>query len=186
MALSVGAVPPASYVQGDTVTWRLSSSSVTSAEATLKVRFSSPIHTAEVTATADGDGWIVALTPEQSEGLGAGVVKWSARAIYTVGGAVQTIAAGSITAVPLLPIGGGSGTQSHAGRMVALLEGQLEKLAADALEQYSIGERSATRRKMAEVRAELANAKRALAMEQNGGRLPSVRIVHPRLRGILK
>jgi hypothetical protein len=119
--------------------------------------------------------------------LGAGVVQWVARAIYTVGGAVQTIASGTTTAIALQAIGGGTGTSTHAGRMVAALEAQLEKIASDPLTEYSIGERTAKRRSMTEeLLPALADARRRLLMEQNGGRLPSVRIVHPRLRGILK
>lgn len=178
MPPEVGAAPPASIMQGDTLRWRFTSRDATPATASLAVRVSSPAATVEVAGVSDGDGWLVTLSADQTRRLGAGVLKWLARATYS-GGIVQTLDAGTLTAVALPELGTGASTLSHAARMVALLEAQLEKLAADALEQYSIGERSATRRKMAEVEASLARARRALAMEQAGGRLPAV-VMRPR------
>jgi hypothetical protein len=182
MPLEVRSTPPASIIQGDTLTWRLTSRDASPSEASLRVRVSSASHTLEVTGTTDGDGWLIAVTPEQTTRLGCGLLKWLARAVYT-SGAVQTIDAGTITAVPLTALGTGASTESHAARLVALLEAQLERLAADSLAEYSLGERTAKRRALAEVEASLAKARRQLAMEQNGGRLPRVQIVNRPLAG---
>ena len=184
MPLQVGSTPPASIMQGDTLSWRAAYADAQPSEVTaLRVRVSSSTHTVEVTAVADGPDWLITVPAADTQRLGAGLLKWLARATYT-SGAVQTVAAGQLTAVSVSALGTGANTASHAARMVALLEAQLEKLAADSLEQYSVGERSATRRKMEEVERSLTKARRHLAMEQNGGRLPSVVMRFPPLVGI--
>ena len=175
MPLEIASNPPASIIQGDTLQWRLTSRDASPSDAGLRVRISSAFHTLEVIGVAESDGWLVTVTADQTKRLGDGLLRWMARATFAAG-VVRTIDAGMLTAVALAELGTGSSTQSHAARMVALLEAQLEKLASDSLDQYSVGERSATRRKMAEVDAALNAARRRLAMEQHGGRLPRVSI----------
>jgi hypothetical protein len=183
MPPEIPSTAPATIMQGDTLRWRVTSVDATPATATIAVRVASSAHSVEVSGIADGDGWLVTVAAEQTRRLGAGLLKYLVRATYA-GGIVQTLTAGSITAVGVSELGTGAATMSHAARMVALLEAQLEKLAADSLAEYSIGERTAKRRAMAEVETSLSKARRALAMEQNGGRLPSVHMVFPPLVGI--
>jgi hypothetical protein len=179
------ATPPASIMQGDTLTWRLVSSDASPADATLSVRVSSPSGTIDVLGVADGTAWIVTVTDEQTQRLGAGLLRYMARATYG-SGQVLTIAAGTLTSVAVSALGTGSGTASHAARMVALLEAQRERLAADSLDAYTIGDRQATRRKLAEVESSLRAARRELSREQNGGRLPPVRMVFPTFAGVIR
>lgn len=168
MPLPVLDSAPADVLQGDSLQYRVSSSDATPQEgATLAVRFMSPTTTLEVTGTASGSGWLVSLTPKQTRELGPGALTWVARATY-VGGAVQKVASGQLTVLPLTAIGGT--TISHAATMVARLEAQLEQLAADSLSEYSIGDRTAKRRAMAEVQKQLTTARAKLAAERNGGR----------------
>ncbi len=183
MPLTIGSAPPATTMQGDTVTWRFASSDATPADATLRVRIAATATTVEVDGVVDGDGWLVTIPAADSKRLGSGLLRWIARATYT-SGAVQTVGGGQFTAASLPELGTGASTSSHAARMVALLEAQLERLAGNVIEQHSVGERSATRRKIAEVEASLSKARNRLAMEQNGGRLPPVHLRFPPLIGL--
>jgi hypothetical protein len=182
MPPEIRSTAPATIMQGDTLQWRFTSRDATPETATLRVRVASAAHSVEVSGIADGDGWLVTVAAEQTRRLGAGLLKWIARATYP-GDIVQTLDAGTITADGLPDLGSGAGTQSHAARMVALLEARLEELASTDLESYSIGERTATMRKMADVERSLAQARRRLLMEQNGGRLPRVSMQPPRMAG---
>ena len=183
MPPEISSTAPATIMQGDTLRWRFTSRDATPTTATLAVRVSSASQTVEVTGTPDADGWLVTVSAEQTKRLGAGLLKWMARATFA-GDIVQTLDAGTITAVAVSELGTGAATMSHAARMVALLEAQYEKLAADSLEEYSVGERTAKRRKLEDVERALKSARRRLEMEQNGGRLPSIRLQYPRLIGL--
>jgi hypothetical protein len=185
MPPAIASAPPALVMQGDTLVWRFSSSDATPADATLSVRFVSPGVTVGVPGVADGAAWLVTATAAQTQLFGAGPLKWMARATY-LSGQVTTLAAGTISVLGVAPLGEGSATQSHAARMVSLLEVQREKLAADVLDEYSVGDRTAKRRKLAEVEASLRAARRELSREENGGRLPSVRIVFPSFSGVTR
>lgn len=174
MPPEIPSIAPATIMQGDTLRWRFTSRDATPATATLAVRVSSPVQTVEVTGTPDADGWLITVSAEQTKRLGAGLLKYLVRATFT-GDLVQTLSAGTITAVRVSDLGSG-GAQTFNARRVALLEAQYEKLASDNLDEYSVGERTAKRRSLKEVGMELAKARAALEMETTGGRLVSTAV----------
>lgn len=170
MPPEIGSTVPATIMQGDTLRWRFTSRDATPQTATLAVRVSSPTQTVEVPGTPDADGWLVTVSAEQTKRLGAGLLRYLVRATYT-GGIVQTLASGSINALRVSELGAGGDTLTFNARRVKLLEAQYEKLAGDSLAEYSVGERTAKRRDLKQVREELAMARAALQMEQTGGKL---------------
>jgi hypothetical protein len=181
MPPEIGSTAPATIMQGDTLRWRFASRDATPITATLAVRVSSPTQTVEVTGTPDADGWLVTVSAEQTKRLGAGLLKYLVRATYA-GGIVQTLDAGTITAVGVTDLGTGASTASHAARMVAKYEALLEQV--DNLSEYSVGERTAKRHGPEVLEKSLRYWKRELAKEQNGGRLPPVVMRFPPLVGI--
>lgn len=164
---------PAAVIRGDTIEWTVSAAGWGGLDPSPSLAVA--VYGAEKTVTAavvrDGGGWRVTIDATTSQTLPAGAYSWIARA--TGSGYTQTLATGAFEVLPVPQAGAVSG-ESHAARMVRALEAQLEKLAADPLEQYSVGERDAKRRSMAEVKRLLTAYRREVAMEANGGRLPSI------------
>lgn len=168
---------PAAILRGDTITWTVPRSLWTGdgapvVSATLYGRD----RTIAATVAEESAVWRVTVPAATAATMEAGGYSFVVRG--TAGAVVATLETG-VVQVLALPAAGAVSNATHAERMVAALEAQLEQLARDPLESYSVGDRDAKRRDMAQVKRLLAAYRREVLMERNGGRLPPITFAFP-------
>lgn len=132
--------------------------------------------TLDLTGTASSGLWRFDLSAAQSLTLAAGSYTWHCVAESGSGATLARypLADGRLTVLvdPLtLPAGD---RRTHAEIALALAEAQYRDLLATPVESYTIGQRQATRRTLADLSAEIAKLKRQVARERNDGKSPAV------------
>jgi hypothetical protein len=178
MPLPVASVAPLAILQGDTLTWVVSSADASPASGdTLSLRVSSVRTTTEVAGVANAGGrdWTVLVSADQTRALGSGILKWMTRVTYAAG-QVQVLGSGLITAAMLPELGAGAGAVSGAERTLALWLARAEQQAGDLLLKYTVGDRTAERYTPKQVQEAIAFWRGAVARERNGGRLASAAV----------
>ena len=109
------------------------------------------------------------------EDVAPGTYRWVAR--LTLGGVVYDADAGSLVVMPNLAVEAASDQRSHAERMLAAVEAELQARidgTGSAHDAYAIGGRSIQKLKVPELMALRAKYSSEVARERNGGRLPPV------------
>lgn len=181
-------VAPTSCVAGDTVSWTVAAGVVAPVPAaggwTLAVGLAGE-RSATGTVVREGDGSAtVTVAASATAQLPAGAYGWALTAHRTVtgpGGAVAervTLATGALVVRPDLAAQAVAGLDARHPDEVALslAYARRSELLADNLTQYSTngGQRSVTRRALAELSAEIRALETRIARRRNGGRLPTV------------
>lgn len=145
---------PDSLVVGDYWQWRVPArGDYPAASWTLSFAFSGPATVSVAsgwTITAESAGtWLVQVTKTVSAGYTAGRYQW--RAYVTSGSERYQIADGWVVFQPNIAVLAGD-NRTHAQKMLALVEAQLEGRVVSGEESYSIGGRSITKMSTMELR----------------------------------
>lgn len=167
---------PASFVAGDTVKFtRRYADYPASAGWVLTFAFAG-VDTFAGTCTQNGTGddFLVALAAATTAAKPAGVYQYLASA--TLAGEVYTVDSGSLVVLPNVRTAAAGALQSHAEKMVALLEAALVALAssgttAATVQSYTIGDRSVTYRDVPDLHRELQGYRWQVWREQHPGQL---------------
>lgn len=174
---------PASFAAGETVKYRRNfpgypaSAGWTYAN---YVRGAASLDVGGGMVAADGDDFVVTIpasgTP--SSNIAAGTYTYAER--LTKAGEVYPGASGTLVITPNVATADAGALQSHAERMVPLLESALERRVAADMVSYTLLNRSLTREELATYRALLAQYRLEVQAQRNGGRLPPYRTVFSR------
>lgn len=132
--------------------------------------------TASVNAT-DSNAYSVTVAASSTAGYIAGVYQYLAR--VTLAGVVHTVDSGVVILLPNVATASTGALQSHAEKMVALIEAAIEANAATAanggtggaITSYTIADRTVTFKDDADLRAQLSHYKWQVWREQNPGKL---------------
>jgi hypothetical protein len=176
LPLPVESTAPTASTAGDTIAWRLDAPATPAADGwAVKVTLAGPA-TVRVDAAPDPDlasAYVVTFGAATTSALPAGSYTWTATASKGTGAALErvTVGAGRIAIAANPETVAGAGGLTHAERALALVEARIEELLADNLETYSVAERSATRRKLAELQVERNRLRTEVYRRRNGGRL---------------
>lgn len=130
-----------------------------------------------VVNASDPAGFSVTVLPASTAPLGAGRYRYLAR--VTLAGEVRTVDAGVVQVLPDLATADEGELQTHAEKMVALLEAAIEANAASSANggtggtvlSYSIADRSVTFRDEKDLRDQLARYKWQVWRERNPGKI---------------
>lgn len=184
MPLTTTDVAPSEVVTGDAFRWRVAALGYASSDGfTARVLYIGAATSVEGTATADGTNWLVELTAALSATLPGGAVTW--RLIATNGTDVATIATGVLRVIATPLLGAGNTSVSQAERTLALWKDRAEQQAGDLLQEYDLGGTRRVKRYMPqEITRQINYWTRQVAKERNSGRLPSVEMCFPPLRGL--
>lgn len=163
---------PAAILRGDTITWTVPRSRWTGdgapvVSATLYGRD----RTITATVAEESGLWRVTVPASVAATMEAGGYSFVVRG--TAGAVVATLETGTITVSPIPAAGAVSG-ESWAAATLRSLRETYARLAADPLESYSVGDRDAKRRQLADLRKEIA----ALAAQVRRERTGSAWVAH--------
>lgn len=165
---------PTVLVAGDTATWRRSLADFLASDGwALKYAFRGA-GILNVTADADGDGYLVTVPKATTAGMADGLYEWTA---YVEKGQEHfTVDAGRCLVTPDLSAAAAGVRQKHAERALPLIEAQIEQLLASSIESHSIEQTTIQRRKLDELYAIRNRYRNEVQRLQSRGRLPAVRI----------
>lgn len=158
---------------GDTLLWSRSFPDYPpSAGWTLKYAFRG-VGSFDISAEDDGSGnGYIVLVPAATSAVAAGLYEWVAWVENTADPVEKhSVASGRVIVRPQLSTTAAGTRQQHAERMVALIEAQLEQLAASPVETYTIEQQTTVRRKMLELEGTRARYKAELRRLNNRGRM---------------
>lgn len=180
MAASVPTIEPTSFVAGDTVKWTRSLSGYSAADGwtlAYAIRGAKAVDV-EATTDTDGVGFAVTVSASESAKLTAGQYQLVGYVFsdddppeqYTVYGPVQIVVEPNVaTAQP-------GELVSPVEAKIALVEAQIAELLASPTESYSIGGRSAVKRKLEVLEQSLGRLK-GLRRREQGGEYNTVEMV---------
>jgi hypothetical protein len=151
MAATIPTTEPISIIAGDTAKFTRSFSEYSAADGwTLAYELRGPsVLTVAATTDTDGAGFAVTIAAADSGTLLPGLYLWFARA--SLDGEVYTVDQGTLTVQPNPATAQPGDLQSDAEKELVLVNAQIKELLATPTESYSIGQRSAARRTLAEL-----------------------------------
>lgn len=173
MALPIPTTEPKSFTAGETVKWTRAFGDYPASDGWTRkycVRGASNVDILEVNGA-------FTLSAIAGKDLIAGPYRWTAYAEKgtEAAGTLERyqLDAGVLEVLPNFTDAGDGALLSHPEKALALIETQIEELLSSPIESYSISQRSAVRRKLAELRAERTRYKIEIQRAKaGGGRLP--------------
>lgn len=126
------------------------------------------------TATVDGTGFLMTLTPADTASIKAGTYAYAE--MVTNGTDVFEVSRGMVAVTENLIAACSDDGRTHAQRALDAIEAALEGRLSDGIQNYSIGGRAVSKIPLPEL-FELRNKYRLLVyLERNKGRLPTVHV----------